>query len=223
MQVPASKPSRLRPAASVLLFLCAACLWVWASKEFAKPAAKPAAAYPAHDAHTDEQVTLAIDPYDLTEKAQIFSVHWSEEGFLPVFLVITNDGDQPVALTDMQAEFITAHKDKIPAASYDDLYRRLAHASGGGTNPLPLPIPKKPKGAISKKTQQEIDAAQFSAKAVEPHSTQSGFLFFDVSGISAPLPGAHVYVTGVRSAKGSELMYFEIPLESYLSAPAKAN
>ena len=221
MQLHAWKSWGLRRPAGMLAFLCAACLVVWASKEFAKPATQPALTYPAHDAHTDENVTVAVDPYDLAEKAHIFSVHWSEEGFLPVFLIITNDGDQPIALTDMQAEFITAHKDKIPSASYDDLYRRLAHASGGGANPLPLPIPKKPKGAISKKTQQEIDEAQFSAKAVEPHSTQSGFLFFDVSGISAPLPGAHFYLTGVRSAKGSELMYFEIPLEKYLTAPSK--
>jgi hypothetical protein len=199
------------------------CLCVWASKEFVKPTAKPAISYPAHDAHKDEGVTVAVDPYDLVEKAQIFSVHWSQEGFLPVFLVITNDTDQPVALTGMQAEFITARRDKIPPANNDDLYRRLAHISAGGTNPLPLPIPKKPKGALSKKTQQEIDEAQFDAKAVEPHSTQSGFLFFDVSGISAPLPGAHFYLTGVKNAKGTELMYFEVPLENYLTAPSKTN
>jgi len=60
----------------------------------------------------------------------------------------------------------------------------------------------------------------FNAKAVEPHSTQSGFLFFDVSGLSAPLPGAHFYLTGVRDAKGTELMYFEIPFEKYLTAPS---
>ena len=61
------------------------------------------------------------------------------------------------------------------------------------------------------------------AKAVEPHSTQVGFLFFDVSGISVPLAGAHFYLTGVRDARGNELMYFEVPLEKYLSAPAKSN
>ena len=33
----------------------------------------------------------------------------------------------------------------------------------------------------------EIDRSQFAAKAVEPHSTACGFLFFDVSDISNPL------------------------------------
>jgi hypothetical protein len=70
---------------------------------------------------------------------------------------------------------------------------------------------------------EEIQNAQFAAKAVEPHSTQSGFMFFDVSEISTPLAGANFYLTGVRDAKGNELMYFEVPLEKYLSAPAKPN
>jgi hypothetical protein len=47
-------------------------------------------------------------------------------------------------------------------------------------------------------------------------------LFFDVSGLSTPLAGAHFYLTGLQNAKGDDLMYFEIPMEKYLSAPAKA-
>ncbi|HET7442305.1 MAG TPA: hypothetical protein VFJ47_13465, partial [Terriglobales bacterium] len=85
----------------------------------------------------------------------------------------------------------------------------------------PLPFPRsKVKGAVSKHAMDEINAAQFSARAVEPHTTQSGFLFFDVSGISTPLAGANFYLTGVQDSGGNELMYFEIPLEKYLSTPA---
>jgi hypothetical protein len=79
------------------------------------------------------------------------------------------------------------------------------------------------KGAVSQKEMDEIESSQFAAKAVEPHTTQSGFLFFDVGGISVPLAGAHLYVTGVNDPKGNELMYFEIAMEKYLSAPSKAN
>jgi hypothetical protein len=46
-------------------------------------------------------------------------------------------------------------------------------------------------------------------------------MFFDVSDIANPLAGAHFYLTRVRDAKGNELMYFEVPLEKYLSAPEK--
>jgi hypothetical protein len=39
---------------------------------------------------------------------------------------------------------------------------------------------------------------------------------FDVSDVSAPLAGARFYLTGLRDGGGNELMYFEIPLDSYL-------
>jgi hypothetical protein len=38
-------------------------------------------------------------------------------------------------------------------------------------------------------------------------------VFFDVSGISSPLEGARFYLTGLRDAKGGELLYFEIPFQ----------
>jgi hypothetical protein len=87
---------------------------------------------------------------------------------------------------------------------------------------LPIPLPRKEvKGGVSRKAWDEIERAQFGAKAVEPHSTARGFLFFDIADISNPLPGANFYLTGVHDAKGNELMYFEIPLEKYLTAPRK--
>jgi hypothetical protein len=33
------------------------------------------------------------------------------------------------------------------------------------------------------------------------------------------LPGANIDVTGIRDAKGSELMFFEILVDKYLNAP----
>jgi hypothetical protein len=171
-----------------------------------------------------EKVTVAVDPYDMADKARIFSVHYSELGFVPLFVVVTNDGDQPVSLIDLKAELITVDRSKIPPATADDIYRRLSHpsANAGRTTPIPFPT-KKVKGTVSKQAQDEIERAQFGARAVEPHATQSGFMFFDVSGISTPLAGAQFYLMGVRDARGNELMYFEIPLEKYLSAPATPN
>jgi hypothetical protein len=58
----------------------------------------------------------------------------------------------------------------------------------------------------------------FKVKAVEPHATRAGFMFFDVSGLENPLAGAALYITGVRDNNGHDLMYFEIPMEKYLSA-----
>jgi len=192
----------------------------FASKHFVMPTARPANTYPAHDQHADEKVTVGLDPYDMPGKANIFSVHYNEIGFMPIFVIVTNDGDQPISLANSKAELVTHDRTKIPAATDDDLYRRIAKPIGGvSTNPLPFP--KKPKGSISKEAQDEIQNSQFAARAVEPHSTQSGFMFFDVAGIDTPLAGANFYLTGVHDSKGNELMYFEVPLEKYLSAPEK--
>ncbi len=195
----------------------------FAAKGFAMPPALPAKNYPAHDQHPTEAVSVAVDPYDLADKANIFSVHYSEIGFLPIFVVITNDGNQPVELSGMKAQMVTANRAKLSPAADEDISRRLTRPSAN-TNRYPVPFPtKKVKGGLSKQAIEEIQNAQFVAKAVEPHSTQVGFLFFDISEISVPLAGAHFYLTGVRDAKGNELMYFEVPLEKYLSAPAKSN
>jgi len=202
-----------------VLLLSVVCV---AGKHFVMPAAQPAKSYPAHDEHPSETVTLGLDPYDMADKASIFSVHYNDVGLMPIFVVITNDGGQPVSLSGMKAELITADRSKIPPATEDDIYRRIAKPPGN-ISPNPLPWPKKAKGSVSKDAMEEIQNAEFAAKAVEPHGTQSGFMFFDVSGISAPLAGARFYLTGVRDSKGNELMYFEVPLEKYLSAPAKPN
>jgi hypothetical protein len=210
-----------RPVVLVALILLG-CVAAIGSKEFVMPGAHPARTYPAHDEHPMEKVTVAVDPYDVEYKASIFSVNYRKFGFMPVFFVVTNDGDQPIALADMKAQLNTVNRSKLSPASTQDLVRRMSHPSRSDTpNPLPIPLPgKKVKGGMSEKAMDEIDRAQFGAKAVEPHSSARGFLFFDVSDIPNPLAGANFYLTGVRDAKGTELMYFEIALEKYLSAPA---
>jgi hypothetical protein len=190
-----------------------------AGKEFTMPAAKPAQNYAAHDAHPTEKITIAIDPYDTEEKASIFTIKFRNYGLLPVFFVVTNDGDEPVSLVSMKAQLNTKDRSKLLASSTDDLQRRLSRPKRNDRqNTLPIPLPKKEvKGGVDRKMLDEIERAQFSAKAVEPHSTARGFLFFDVSDIADPLPGASFYLVGVQDGRGNEVMYFEIPMEKYLS------
>jgi hypothetical protein len=203
----------------ILLFGCAAALvpLALASKSFVKPEANNAATYPAHDVHSDEKVAIAADPYDTPEKAKIFSVDFAAHGFLPVFFIVTNDGDKPISIANMEITVITAHHDKLTPITSEDLYRRLSNPQGQ-TKPNPLPIPLPKKKPLSSKAVEEIDSSQFAARAVEPHTTQSGFLFFDVGGINSPLRGASMEVTGIDDAKGNELLYFEIALDKYLNA-----
>jgi hypothetical protein len=182
------------------------------AKDFVKPVAQPAKTYPAHDYHPDDKVAIAADPYDTPDKAKIFSVNFHEHGFLPIFFVVTNDGDQPISIANMQVTLTTADRAKLTPITPEDIFRRLGNPHAN-THPIPVPIPqKKVKGTISQKDRDEVESSQFAAKAVEPHTTQSGFFFFDIEDVSAPLPGARLYVTGVNDAKGTELMYFELAL-----------
>ena len=209
--------------APVCAFVLLGCLSAIAAKEFVMPAAQPARAYPAHDDHPMEKVVVAVDPYDVEDKASIFSVNYRNNGYMPVFFVITNDGDQPISLIGMKAQLNTKDRSKLFPSTTDEVVRRLSRPSrndGANRLPIPIPLPKKEvKGGVSRKTWDEIEQAQFGAKAVEPHSTVRGFLFFDIADISNPLAGANFYLMGVQDAKGNELMYFEIPMEKYLSAP----
>ena len=211
-------PARLALAA---LLLCAGA--AFAAKQYTAPRAFPAKTYPARDEHPDERVTIAADPYDTPDKEDtVFALKYGDRGLLPVFLVITNDGDQPVVLMNIKAQLVTANRTKITAASEDDLYRRMSHLARRGDEgqkiPLPVPLPRrKPEAGVGKKGEEEVANAPFKAKAVEPHGTQAGFLFFDVEGLDHPLAGAHLYITGVRDSDGKELMFFDIPMEKYLT------
>ena len=181
------------------------------------PKAADANTYPSKDAHANEKVTVAIDVYNTAPKDDIFITHYNQEGILPVLLIITNSGDQPISMTRLHAELVTASHSKLEAMSADDVFRRVAHIKASGTTPPragPIPLPTGAKNKKAQEQYQELTKAVFVAEAVEPHTTKSGFLFFDIEGIKEPIAGAHIYLTGVRDNTGNELMYFEIPLIS---------
>jgi len=193
----------------------------WAAKEYVAPKAYNAKTYPARDAHDNEKVTIAADPYDMPDKASaVFNLDYRDKGILPVYLVITNDGDEPINVASMRVQLVTSDRSKIQGADMDDLYRRFSRVKRRGDEPRinPLPLPRRGSDAgLPKEGLSELQHAPFVAKAVEPHSTVAGFVYFDVADISQPLAGAHLYVMGVRDANGTELMFFDIPLEKYLS------
>jgi hypothetical protein len=208
---------RLRRWAAAVVAVAApvACL---AAKEFSMPKAQPAFSFPAHDHHSNEDVTVAVDPYDTPAKEGIFLVKYREHELLPILLIVTNDSDAPIQLADMKAELVTADRTKLTPDNEDDIVRRISHPNASGTHyPIPFPT-KKAKGGVNAKEMDEIQSAQFRAKAVEPRSSQIGFLFFDVSDVSNPLAGARFYLTGVRNSSGNDLMYFEVPLDKYLDS-----
>jgi hypothetical protein len=187
------------------------------------PPVTPATAYPAVDVHADEQVAIAAEPYETSEKQSLFRISYLKAGFLPIRMVVTNNGDKPISLKDARIHFITATGDKIPAAEPEDIERRTTQVSQTGQripSPSPIPLHRKPK---SKGKEIEADFATFEYQAivVEPHTTRAGFLFYDIQGLANPLMGAKLYLRMVRGADGHELFYFEIPFDKYLSSRSK--
>src|ERR1035437_2901823 len=144
---------------------------LWASKDFVPPRPSDATAYPCKDAHPNEHVTAAVDVYNTSPKADIFITHFSDEGILPVFLVITNDGDQPISVNNMRAELVTARRNKLEALEVDDVFRRVAHIKGT-SNPRtvgPITLPGGKKNKKAKQKYEDLPRAKFTAAAVEPH------------------------------------------------------
>ncbi len=189
------------------------------AKEFSLPPVQPAATYPAHDTHPSDHLTVAADPYDTAAKAQIFSIEWARHDILPVLIIISNDGDRPATMVDLRINMRTGGHEKLVPMTEEDIYRRLTHVEnpmGQSPRTFPLPKPSHPKGGVSQKEQDEIEGALFQAKAVEPHRTRAGFVFFDVADLGSPLEGAHLYVDGVRDATGHETMFFDISIDDYL-------
>lgn len=189
------------------------------------PPAKDAATYAAHDAHDDEKVVIAAEPYDTREKQSIFRIDYTKNGFMPVWLVVTNNGDRPISLRDARIDLISASDDKIPAAEPEDVERRMTHVSNTGRK-IPMPAPLPPLGGKPKtpdaKIEQDFSQFEYGAIAVEPHTTRAGFLFYDVQGLGGnPLHGAEIQLRVVRNADGKDLRYFDIPFDKYLNAQSK--
>ncbi len=181
--------SRLRLA--LLGMVMAVPLLCLAAKEFSMPKVQPAFSYPAHDHHGTENVTVGLDPYDNATKGNIFVVNYRDHDLLPVLLVVTNDSNEPVQLSGIKAELVTADGTKLSPATEDDLYRRISHPKASGAR-IPIPFPtKRVKGGVGSKEWNEIQSAQFKARAVEPLSSHFFSLIFPVSQIHSP---GHVFI-----------------------------
>ena len=192
-----------------------------AASDHAPPPVQPATTFAAVEAHEDEKVAIAAEPYDTREKEAIFRVDYLSHGVMPVRLIVTNNGDRPISLRDARILFVTAAGDRIEAADPEDVERLMSNKDREGSKiPMPSPIPeikRKPK-ASDKEIEQDFDTFEYGALVVEPHTTRAGFLFYDVSGLDHPLQGAKLHLRKLRDADGNELFYFEIPFDKYLKS-----
>ena len=185
------------------------------------PPVQPATSFAAVEIHDKEKVAIAAEPYDTREKESIFRVDYLSHGVMPVRLIVTNNSDRPISLRDARILFQTPAGDRIQAAEPQDVERLMTQKERMGTKiHMPGPIPNlhtKPK-ASNKEIEADFDQFEYQALVVEPHATQAGFLFYDVSQLENPLRGSKLHLHKVRDADGIELFFFEIPFDKYLQS-----
>lgn len=189
------------------------------------PPARAAGQYIAFDAHEKEHVTVAADPCDDPKNCDFFRLPYIQHGFLPVRVVVTNDGDRALSLDDVRIQFISENKDVIPAATLEDINRRLfSKRSAQGTKipglPYPVTIHHTP---VDKKVTQDDTDFGFPGTVVNAHASLSGYLFYDIRDLDDPaMRGAEIYVKEIKPlAGGQQLFAFSIPLDKWLAAQPK--
>jgi hypothetical protein len=195
-------------------------------KKKASPA-KPANQYAAFDTHPNEKLTIAADPCDDPKDCDFFRLPYVQHGFIPIRVIFTNDGDTALSLDDARIQFISANNDVIPAATLDDINRRLfTMKSVAGTKiPLPSPLPSITihHPAVDKKIKEDDDDFGFQGTVVNAHSTLAGYLFYDISRLDDPaLKDASLYVKEVHTLDDKKQFFsYTIPFNKWLAAQAK--
>ncbi|MEI9978084.1 MAG: hypothetical protein WDN23_03655 [Edaphobacter sp.] len=220
---------------SVALATCLLAVTAHASDKPRKaPPAKPANQYAAFDAHPNEHVAAAAEPCDDPKDCDFFRLPYNSHGFLPVRVIFTNDSDSALTLDDARIQFISANNDKIPAATDDDIQRRLFSTKSVKGREVPLPLPLPPIHLHDKPVDKQITADDndfgFTTTTVKPHSTLAGYLLYDIHQLNdQPLKGAEIYIKMVytvpdKNGEKKQLFDFNIPFDKWLAVnPADAS
>lgn len=212
-------PTRSQYLAALVLGVLAVPVAFAAKKE--APPVQAASAYPARETHEKEHVTIAADPFDTRARGEFFRNDYAGHSILPVRLVIQNDSDAPLDLNQARIQFIAADGTKLPAATPEELNRRLFRFTDIKQKRIPgTPITYKPT-PVDKKILDDDKDFSFSQTVIPPHTSANGFLFYDIKDVDdPPLRGAELYVKMIHSkadGKDAELFAFSVPFDKYLA------
>jgi hypothetical protein len=219
------KPTR---RAILLAALLLACIPTHLSAEKARKPVPPLTAqeYPMHDEHELEHVAIAAEPGDTRETRPDTRLDYLAHDMLPIRVIVTNDSEFDLTLDDARIHFIAADNSNIPAATDDDLQRRM-FTLGSANKKIPLPLPLPPitvHGNVDKKILADVEDFGFKTTTVKAHTTVAGYLFYDIQGLTAPaLDHATLELRKVRfAASNKALDSFEIPLQPAAKDPKEA-
>jgi hypothetical protein len=220
MRMPPSRLSSFRPAlllAAVTSLALAFSLSLHAEKPRQPVPPLSAQEYPMHDAHDQERVTIAAEPCNTKETLPHTRLDYLGHDMLPIRVIVTNDSEFALTLDDARIHFISGDNTVIPAATDDELQRRMFTLAGakGSKIPLPSPLPSiTVHHDVNKKILDDENDFGFQTTTIKPHTTVAGYLFYDLQGLDRPvLAHASLELRKVRfSASNQALDSFEIPL-----------
>jgi hypothetical protein len=204
-------------AALVAFLAIAPVARVSAEKPRKPPPPRSAQDYPMHDAHESERVTIAAEPGDTRETRPNTRLNYFDHDLMPIRIIVTNDSDFALTLDDARIHFIAADNSVVPAATDDDLQRRMITLGSAKGTKIPLPMPLPPITVhhnADKKILDDENDFGFQTTTIKPHTTVAGYLFYDMQGLDSPvLAKATLELRKVRFAASNEALdSFEIPL-----------
>ncbi|WP_232296238.1 hypothetical protein [Terriglobus sp. TAA 43] len=191
----------------------------FAAKKEAPPV-QAATAYVSHETHEKEHVTVAAEPFDTREKGNFFRVDYSGHSILPIRLIIANDSDSPLDLNQVRIQLIASDGTKLPAATPEELNRRLFRFNDIKQKRIPgTPITYRPT-PVDKKILDDDKDFSFTQTTIPAHSSANGFLFYDIRDLDdPPLRGTELYVKMMHTkqdGKDAELFAFSVNFDKYL-------
>jgi hypothetical protein len=190
------------------------------------PPVKPAAEYPMNDPHPNEKVTIAADPCTDKKDCPFFRLPYVSHGFVAVRVIVTNDRDDALNLDEVRIQLYPAQGEKEPAATVEDLNRRLfstRQAEGTKIPLIPITIHHEP---VDQKILNDDTDFGFQSTTIPAHSTRAGYVFYDTKSLDdPPLERAELYIKQVRymDARGQfhELFAFSLPFDKWIAAQPK--
>ena len=220
MRMPRSHLSITRPGLSIAMIALlgiAPALRMRAEKPRKPPPALSAQEYPMHDAHDSERVTIAAEPGDTKETRPNTRLNYFDHDMMPIRIIVTNDSEFALTLDDARIHLITGDETVVPAATDDDLQRRMVTLGSSKGTKIPLPMPLPPITVhhdIDKKIVDDENDFGFQTTTIKPHTTVAGYLFYDMQGLDPPvLAKATLELRKVRFAISNKALdSFEIPL-----------
>ncbi|MBZ5536470.1 MAG: hypothetical protein LAO31_10980 [Acidobacteriia bacterium] len=183
-----------------------------------------AKSYLALDSH--DKITIAAQPYDRPEKVlEVFDRDPSRQNFVTVLIVVSNDSDDEIEVDGIEVELANSKLHALHPTPTEDVVREIFYPkdrrrdSKGKIGIGGIGLGGNPEKDFTN-ARADFLSKELGDKFIPPHSTASGFVFYETPQLEAALVGGKIYIPRVRIRRsadpkqvGRELLFYEIDLK----------